>query len=182
MKQQEIMSGKNQKTKPSVGIALIRNIGVALIVVLLISVAYKKMPGYQWVYDGLLKGNMELMRQYKDLPLEGRNEMKLGYTYAYLRYIVRQTPPDAVILMPQKSIYFPEKVKTEFTGQPYNKLWATRFLYPRKIVLEGEETANKYGCKITHVAIVNGWGYDKLHYEVENPVKNTVLPIDRMDQ
>lgn len=179
MKQQEKKSDNRKNHRPGIGILLVRNIGVVLIAFLLVSFAFEKIPGYGWIYNDLLKGNMELIRKYKNTPIEGRNEMKLGFTYAYLRYIAQQTPSDAVILMPQRSAYFPANGKTEFTGQPYNKIWALRFLYPRKIVIDGQEKANKYIDKVTHVAIVNGWGYDKLHYSVSNPAQNAVLPLEQ---
>lgn len=174
---QKNKAGKGNDPRPTFAVILVRNLIVGFAAFLLVYTCYKNVAAYTWVHDGLLKGNMEIIHKYKHTSFDNRNEMKLGYTYAYLRYIARQTPETAVILMPGKSVFFPPNVKTEFTGQPYNKIWATRFLYPRKIVLEGEEKANKYGDKITHVAIVNGWGYDKLEYSVNSPVKNAVLPV-----
>lgn len=180
MEQQKSKTERKNEKKPRFAIVLLCNIVLLLFSWIIVVQLYQKMPGYRWVYSDLLKGNMELIHKYKNLPIETRYEMKLGYTYAYLRYITQQTPDSAVILMPgERSVYFPANRKTDFTGQPYNKIWATRFLFPRKIVFEGEENNNKYANRITHVAIVNGWGYDKLNYPVENPIGNTVLPLNR---
>lgn len=153
-----------------------RNLMVCALFFLLVLYCYKKIPGYTWVHDGLLRGNMQVIKQYGQLSLDQKYEMKLGYTYAYLRYIKQQTPEDAIILMPSDAdIYFSKG--SRFTGEPNNKLWSSRFLYPRKLVYVDEQ-ASAYMSQITHVAIINGWGYDKLPYKVSEQVANTIFPLN----
>ena len=60
----------------------------------------------------------------------------------------------------------------------YNKIYATRFLYPRKLVLESEFGVSKYADQINYVAIVNGEGKDKLSYPTDSTYRHGVLPIN----
>ena len=168
MKSQKMNVADRNKSSMSIGVWLGRNAILGFLAFLLIVSCFKKIPSYTWVYDQLLKGNMKLIHQYKNLSLDHRYEMKLGYTYAYLRFLKSRTPENA------------KDRKSDFTGEPNNKLWVSRFLYPRKIVYDTEKE-NKYAGQITHVAIVNGWGYDKLSYEVPEQVENTVLPVKLND-
>lgn len=153
-----------------------RNILFGFLAFLLILLCYKQQPGYKWTYDNLLRGNMEVIKKYRHLSTDKRNEMKIGFTYVYLRYLKQNTPDSAVILMPRSPAFRRKDVRNPFGGEPWHKIWAARFLYPRKIVYEGEKD-NKYADHITHVAIVNGWGYDQLDYQVAQKVDNTVLPL-----
>jgi hypothetical protein len=57
--------------------------------------------------------------------------------------------------------------------------WVEYFIFPRLCVGEDEKaTGSELFAKVTHVAIVNGWGYDKLHYSPKNRIREMVLPID----
>ncbi|MDR0769362.1 MAG: hypothetical protein LBE71_05615, partial [Dysgonamonadaceae bacterium] len=69
--------------------------------------------------------------------------------------------------------------ESPFKQDVSNKLWALRVLYPRKLVTPSEMETNRYAKDITHVAIVNGRGYERLDYQVENPVTHGVLPVKR---
>lgn len=154
----------------------VKNVIALLLTFLLVSFCYKNNPGYNWVYKGLLKGNFEVIQKYKNLTVDQRTEMKLGYDYAYLRYVRKLTPDSAVILMPGRDAITLKGGQSEITQNLFGKLWVTRFLYPRKIVYDFE-TGNKLYDRITHVAIINYWGYDKLSYQVDREVKDAVLPV-----
>lgn len=153
-----------------------KNIIALLLTLLLISFCYKNNLGYNWVYNGLLKGNFEVIQKYKNLTVDQRTEMKLGYNYAYLRYVRKLTPDSAVILMPGSDAITLKEGPSEITQSLFVKLWVTRFLYPRKIIYDFE-TDNEFYNRITHVAIINYWGYDKLSYQVDRKVKDAVLPV-----
>lgn len=170
---QKSQKTKSSKAKPAIRVIILRNVAAITIAFLLI-VACQKSPGYHWVYNDLLKGNMEIFRKYKNTTTDQRYEMKLGFSYVYLRFIKNQTPDTAVILMPEGDVFYPKNEKSDFTGEIRNKLWTSRFLYPRKIIYDKER---KEQDKITHVAIANYWGYDKLPYKVSKQEKHTVLPI-----
>ena len=58
-----------------------------------------------------------------------------------------------------------------------SKLWNTYFLYPRKVVGENEKDSSPLYAQVTHVMIVDAWGYDKLTYPVSRKEKYAVLPI-----
>lgn len=120
---------------------------------LLTTALFKLCPGYHWVYADLLKGNLEIAKKYPQLTFDQKMQMKLGFDYRYLMYVRDATPEDAVIRYPSGAAFGKK-------GSPFkhisNKIFATRFLYPRKLVQENEMGTSKYAGKITHVAIVNG--------------------------
>lgn len=133
-------------------------------------------PGYNWAYN-MLQKNLEYTRLYAQTTTDNRFEMKLGLSHVYLRYLKENTPENAVILLPPKEAFYPEGEERIFSGEPYNKLWATRFLYPRRVVIPSELGVTPWSEKITHVAIVNGRGYEYLDYEVPQKTPHIVLPI-----
>lgn len=165
---------------------LAKNVCVALVAGFFLFKCLEVQQGYKWAYYSLMKGNMATIRENPHLTLEQRNEMKLGFDYAYLQFLKNATPEDAVILYPSREDFFPEGVESPFKQDVSNKIWALRFLYPRKLALPSEleiggsqmET-NRYAKDVTHVAIVNGRGYERLDYEVETPVVHGVLPVKR---
>lgn len=153
---------------------LLKNILFLLLALLLVKITFTEQPAYKWVYYNLLKGNMSLIKQYPDISFEQKMQMKLGVNYEYLHFIKQATPENAVILYPSQEAFSKE-------GSPfahiYNKIYATRFLYPRKLVLESELGVSKYADQINYVAIVNGEGKDKLSYPTDSAYQHGVLPI-----
>ena len=93
------------------------------------------------------------------------------------KFVKESTPENAVILLPGKEAFYPEGEERIFSGEPYNKLWAIRFLYPRRVIIPSELGKTPWSEKITHVAIVNGRGYEYLDYEVEQKAPHAVLPM-----
>ncbi|MDR1557899.1 MAG: hypothetical protein LBS88_12865 [Tannerellaceae bacterium] len=156
---------------------VVKNVGVALVVGFLLSRCLEVQQGYNWAYNSLLKGNMATIRANPNLTVAQKNEMKLGIDYAYLQFVRNATPEDAVILYPSVDDFFPEGVESPFKHGISNKMWGLRFLYPRKLVLPSEMETNRYAGDITHVAIVNGRGYERLNYEVDASVVHGVLPV-----
>ena len=177
-----------QTSSPGSGfpVRIAKNVCAALVAGFFLFKCLEVQQGYNWAYYSLMKGNMATIRENPHLTLEQRNEMKLGFDYAYLQFLKNATPEDAVILYPSREDFFPEGVESPFKQDVSNKIWALRFLYPRKLALPSEleiggsqmET-NRYAKDVTHVAIVNGRGYERLDYEVETPVVHGVLPVKR---
>jgi hypothetical protein len=159
------------------GLWFLKNIAAALVAGFLVFECLEEQKGYNWAYYSLLKGNMAAIRANRNLTLEQRNEQKLGIDYAYLQFVKKATPDDAVILYPSREDFFPEGVESPFKQDISNKTWGLRFLYPRKLVLPSEMETNRYAKDITHVAIVNGRGLERLGYEVETPLEHGVLPV-----
>ena len=152
-----------------------KNILAVAVVALILKEAIQSQPGYNWVYNGLLKGNMETIKAYPHLNFDEKMGMKLGASYSYLMYVKEQTPENAVILWPSGADFMKEK--SPFSGELGNKTYALRFLYPRKLVTPDERGKSRYEKEITHVAIVNGAGLDNLPYPVGQPFEHGVLPV-----
>lgn len=131
---------------------------VVIVLFLLNKFVLDVQPGYNWAYN-MLQKNLETIRHYSRTTTDNRFEMKLGLSHVYLRYVKESTPENAVILLPGKEAFYPEGEERIFSGEPYNKLWAIRFLYPRRVIIPSELGKTPWSEKITHVAIVNGRGY-----------------------
>jgi hypothetical protein len=155
----------------------LKNVVAGVIAWFVISAVIDGHQSYRWAYHTLMKGNFKIARENRNLPIDRRWEAKLGYTYAYLRFVRDNTPEDAVILYPTHEVFFPKGKESRFSGEPGTKMIAIRFLYPRKVVMADEIDRNCYGNQLTHVAIANGWGYEHLEYAVDNRADDTVLPI-----
>lgn len=134
-------------------------------------------PGYAFVFNDLVKKNMEIMDKYKNLTYEEKMEAKLGFNYKFLNYIKQNTPEDAVIIMPPDSIFYPKGKKSNFTDFMGTSGYSSYFVYPRKLVYEGQPKTAALYAKATHVAIVNFWGYEKLAYTVAQKEQFSVLPL-----
>lgn len=167
-----------EEKKSSLPFIVFRNIVAVLAVSTATFIIIKEQPGYNWTYNSLLKGNMKTIRLYPKLTLNNRFEMKLGMSYDFLNYIKEQTPDNAVLLYPSQEDFFPPGKQSPFQHEPYNKTWATRFLYPRKLVLPNELDKNKYASEISHVVIVNGKGFERIPYPMEHKIEHGVFPIN----
>ncbi len=170
---------KSKKPTKSPGFAFWagKNIIAGLIAYVFIAVyVFKEQPGYSWVYS-MLGNNYKIIKQHPNVPDNEKMRSKLGLSYAYLEYIAKATPENAVILYPDKTALFPKDKKTEFRHDMYNKLWALRVLYPRKVVMSSEVGKTTYTDEITHIAIANGIGYDLLDYEPPQKPEHAVFPL-----
>lgn len=99
--------------------------------------------------------------RYDSLNYDQRLEVKLGFTAKYLHMLRDSTPADAVILMPPDSILFPDDTTSRFNPLVGNRRWVAYFIYPRKIVYEDEKDSLALYKDVTHVAVVNYWGYQQ---------------------
>ena len=126
---------------------------VVIVLFLLNKFVLDVQPGYNWAYN-MLQKNLETIRHYSRTTTDNRFEMKLGLSHVYLRYVKESTPENAVILLPGKEAF-----------------------YPRRVIIPSELGKTPWSEKITHVAIVNGRGYEYLDYEVEQKAPHAVLPM-----
>lgn len=169
------MKTKNNKKEKTLGTA----IGINILGLILVYVLYSTLnshPGYGFVFR-MLKGNYETVSEYKNASLDDRYMMKLGDSYQIFKFIASNTPPNAVIYLPGASAFNDKSNGVEFKGGASRKGWAIRFLYPRKVVLESEYDTSIYTKEITHVAIINGIGAEKLPYKLDTVPLFSVLPI-----
>jgi hypothetical protein len=158
---------------------IFKNIVIGMTVYFAVHYLIDKQTSYNWAYNALLKENYKTAKKYKHFTFDKKMEAKLGYTFTYWTYLRDNTPEDAVILFPTYDIFCPNGEKSKFPGEPASKMQTSRFLYPRKLVYPNEIETNRYGKQLTHVAIVNGWGYEYLEYAVANRIDDIVLPIKR---
>ncbi len=117
------------------------------------------------------------MRHNPKLTREQRYGVKLGISYSYLQFIKQNTPEDAVILYPSKEDFFPPGQESPFQGEVYNLSWATRFLYPRKIIFPHQMQQNVFTPYISHIAIVNGRGFERINNYQGDRFEHGVLPV-----
>lgn len=153
----------------------IRNVASLAVAGLLVITIFSIQPAYHWVYNGLLRDNMKLIRKYPKLTFDQKMWLKLGASYKYFMFLKQKTPDTAVILYPSQKAF--QKKGSPFKHEIYNKTYATRFLYPRKLVLESELKNSKYADEITHIAIVNREGADRLPFPLDSTVQHTVLTV-----
>lgn len=126
--------------------------------ILLIAFIFKQ-SGYQFVWS-MLQRNWKVIREYHDTSLSDRYLMKLGDGYAIYKYVQENTPEDAVIYIPEAKHFQGANI----SGEPWNKLWAIRFLYPRQVVTYGEYQINHKTP--THVLIVGEGGREMFSTEI----------------
>jgi hypothetical protein len=155
---------------------IFKNIIVGVFACFMVQYLIGSYKSYDWAYNDLMKGNYKTLRKYSHLSLDQKWEAKLGFDFTYWKYLRDNTPEDAVILYPTYDLFSPEGKKSNFKNAA-SKMQATRFLHPRKLVYHNEIEASRYGKIITHVAIVNGWGYEYLEYPVASKAEITVLPV-----
>ena len=121
------------------------------VAVLLISYTFEQ-KGYQFVWS-MLRRNWKVANEYKGLSLSDRYQMKLGNGYAVYKYVCDKTPEDAIIYIPAAKYFQQEGVE----GEPWNKLWAMRFLYPRQVVQPHIKSA-ELGLCLPVITICNRTG------------------------
>jgi len=153
----------------------LRNSVSLMFAFLFVLYTFSSHPAYHWVYFDLLKSNLQFIHKYPQLTYEQKMQLKLGPSYGYLLFLKRATPPDAVILYPSAQSF--QKEGSPFVHEIYNKIYALRFLYPRRLVSTAELRNNLFANRITHVAIVNGDGIEHLPYQVDSTFQHGVLPI-----
>lgn len=135
--------------------------------------------GYIWVKDTLIGANLETIKKNRDITFDQKIESKLGFSAKYMRFLVQNSPDTAVILMPPSKEIFRAGLDTDFDKYAKSKTWGTYFVYPRKLVFEDEKETSSLYAKVTHVAIMNGWGYDKVNYPVKNGGQHTIIPLNK---
>jgi hypothetical protein len=143
---------------------------------------FKKITrGYYWaVHDLAIKGseNVDEMesKAVKPLTREDKLAMRVGI-WPFIDYINKNTPPDAVLYLPDADSAMANNNKWNYI---YDPEWMEYFIYPRLCVEIGHEKDHPDLAKrVTHVVIAEGKGYEKLKYEVpeNNRPREAVLRI-----
>jgi len=84
------------------------------------------LPGYQWVAE-MHYSNLTYATEDK-LTEDQKYEAKLGFDYVFARYIIYNSPQDAIITIPKESLKQAKYAK--------NVAWLTYFIYPRRVRYE----------------------------------------------
>jgi hypothetical protein len=158
-----------------------RQLVVAIGALAFVFMLYLLIPGYRWAVEEIGFKNLNLVnkiedkRQRENLPPLNVHEKRAFKMegYYYLQLLNTSTPQNAVILLPPQSVT--QGTRHEFL---HSSEWVAYFIYPRLCVGYDERLRNpELFSRITHVAIVNGWGYEFLQYPVEKKEEEAVLPI-----
>jgi len=170
---------KQQQKKGLTIPPFLRNLLQVIFIVVFFYFITEHNKGYHWTLHTLILENLENIKKYKELSPEDRLKAKLGYTGYFLDHINKNTPEDAIIIMPPDSVYKPGKGKQKLDKYITTPGWTNYFVYPRKLIYEDdkEKYSNLYDSA-QYVAVIDYWGYDKLNYKVNQKVQYTVLPKD----
>ena len=174
---------KQPEKKKFVLPSIVKNFLILGGVLFLLNYLKENNMGYKWVVDTQIIKSQENMDKYKDLTYEQKMQAKLGFTVKYFDFIKQNTPDTAVILMPPDTVIRPpgqvHYTKTAMNGYTRNRKWVSYFLYPRKLVYQDHlEDYPELVDDVSHVAIINTWGYEKLPYRVGKKNKYSVMPIE----
>lgn len=158
---------------------ILYNLCGCLVTYVLLSGVLFKQEDYDWSIK-MLQDNHDFIVDNGYMSLQERYTSKMGYTYSLFDSVRSRTPNTAVIYLPGKEAFFPNNQKSIFTGEPFEKMWAIRFLYPRKVVTEREYEQSPYAKKINYVMIVNGIGVERLKYKLASPIQYGILYADSL--
>ncbi len=180
-------AGNQPEKKKFVLPSIVKNLLILGGVLLLLNTLKEKNQGYKWVAETLIAKTPEQLEKYKDLTYDQKMEGKLGFAYRYFKFINENTPEDAVLLFPPDTMIRPKgqvhHSKKGMNGYSVKPSWVSYFIYPRKVVHEDRKDQQPELYKnVTHVAIMNGWGYQKLPYRVSQEGSFSVMPMKMPQQ
>ncbi len=176
----------NKKAKTNVpktekkSVPFVRNLLFAAAVAAFLVVIFRENSGYSWVWNKLVGDNLKISKSSSHLTTMQKYQSKFGIDVGAIEYIAQNTPEDAVILFPPLSIMLSDSASLQFKkdlGGIKIRNWTLDLLYPRKLVYFDEKEGNSFFNQITHVVVMDGWGYDFVNYEVEQKNNFAVLPL-----
>ncbi len=123
---------------------------------------------------------MTFIKKHPDLSYEQKMQIKHKFKFTFCNFINKHTDENAIILIPSiEAIKNAKELdnKKSTSASLANKIYASYFIYPRIFIYPEEKGKNPLWDKITHVAIINGHGYEYLNYKVKKKAKYQLLPI-----
>lgn len=151
---------------------------VIFIGVVILLIAFNK--GYDRLYKINVVRIFNDLEKYKGMDYEQRLRKMLPQDFPFLADIRDKTPSDAILLAPPRAIWHPEGRKLGFGTWIHAPSYLAYFLYPRKVIIDDKKGAKSpLMNEVTHVLIVDSWGYDKVKYQVSDPQPFAVLPIEK---
>ena len=172
-KQQE---EEKKPNKPSFFI----NVSISLVTAFILYVLYLTVPGYNHLVRVYIIRNSEFILNNFNVSLDRKYQAKLKNDYVFVQFVKNYTPDTAIILMPPPEVFDKSSLNRSGSWGVRSKIWSSYFLYPRILVKEDErDTYPELYSSVTHVMIVNKWGYDKLNYQTSTRMKYGVLPVHK---
>lgn len=178
-KQKSKQKQKNIKKNNNNGVLLLFNTIAVSVFFVSFNFLIENNQGYNWGWNTLLKSNLEFVQKNTKLTTAQKHEIRQKGFYKYLDFINKNTPTNAVILMPPDSI-IDAIDKNLNMGNLKTPTTVTYFVYPRKVVYEKDEyhySINK--DKVSYIAIVDYYGYQNIRYTVENKQRFNILPKNK---
>ncbi|MDE6491315.1 MAG: glycosyltransferase family 2 protein, partial [Muribaculaceae bacterium] len=154
-----------------------RNIAACAVVMIAGLLLFNSYRSYQWVYNDVLVKNLKFARKNSGLTFDQKMMMKLGVDYEFMMYIKANTPDDAVILYPSPEAF--RRDGSPFRQEIYNTTFASRFLYPRRLVQDGDMAGSVLADSLTHVVVVNGIAPSAIPLPVVELPPHAVFALDR---
>lgn len=137
-------------------------------------------PGYDFLPKRIIKSNLDYIAKNDTLSLAKRTAGKLGWSAYFFDNIKRNLPDDAVVLLPPQEVISvfnkDKKKKKEQINYYKNPAWVSYFLYPVRYVYADDE-ASPLLTEVTHVAVFNRWGFNRLTYKPKEYLGFDILPI-----
>lgn len=164
--------------KSNIGIILLKNIVGIIIFYSILNFTLTNQPGYDWVWNKMIKGNLKMIKNNPGLTTQQKHEAKQGFVARYYDMINKNSPEDAIILFPSdEAIMSDKKMKLKLLK---DRRKTTYFIYPRRAVYEKDKEFDaEFMDKVTHIAIVNFEGYENLPYDVpqNKRQKFSIIPV-----
>ena len=138
--------------------------------------------GYYWAVHTVAINEKNEIHEMEDkarkpITREDKLAQRVGI-WPLIDYINKNTPPNAVILLPAGDSAVSNNGKWNYI---YDPEWMEYFIYPRLCLTMGNEKAHPDLAKrADYAVIIEGKGYDKLKYDVplEQRAREAVLPIN----
>lgn len=149
--------------------------------------------GYDWLLNTMLMNNLKQIGENPDKSVSDRYLMKWGPgEMVYVNQIKAVVPENGVVMLPPHDFFKQVGYVPTQTGPVLQKAdapnvskfsmvdlpWISYFLYPRQVVY-GDSVNKPLYAKANYIVSFNGWGLDKLNYQVEKPEQFMVLPIKK---
>lgn len=179
------MTKKQENNTTESDFVFSKNIAIAAALVVIIAVFSLVIPGYKHIiYDVAIDGNKTIDKienkrlnfNQPELSLQDKRMLNID-NYWYISAIQKSTPqsPDVVVLLPPRSYLADNLAWANFA----NSEWMEYFVYPRLVISEDEkEIKPELYKKVTHVAVIKNWGFDRLHYTPQQLEEYAIYPID----
>jgi hypothetical protein len=150
--------------------------------------------GYDWLYNSMLKGNLETIEKNPDKTVQEKYIMKWGPgEILYVDQIKKTVPDTATIVLPPKKLFKEVGFVMTQTGPIVQRLdqqgckafsmvdapWITYFLYPRRVLYADSVATAPLPANARYLVSIGGWGLDKVGYAVDKPEAFMVLPIKK---